>query len=178
MIDLHEPHPDERRPSRALHHPAARHKGQRKLRRWTAIGALGVAGLTAATAGLAYKASADQDAAHTAQVNAQKQRILGEYHRRQAIQDKNLAIVRTEQRTLARTLARERALIVTRRRQRQQQLAAIQVAQAAAAAQAARAPVYASARPARTPAQTTAQKRPTTAPRNSDGSPTTASGGS
>lgn len=177
MIDLHGLHPDDRRRSRALHHPAARHKGQRKLRRWTAIGALGVAGLTAATAGLAYKASADQDAAHTAQVNAQKQKILAEYHRRQAIQDKNLAIVRTEQRTLARTLARERALIVTRRRQHQQQLAAIQVAQAAAAAQAARAPVYASARPTRTPARTTAQKR-ATAPRNSEGSPTTASGGS
>jgi len=174
MIDLEGPPPEKRRPSRALHHPLARRNGQRKLRRWTALGALGVAGLTAATAGLAYKASADQEAAHTAQINAQKQRVLAEYHRRQAIQDKNLAIVRAEQRTLARTLARERALIVTRRRQRQQELRTIQVAQAAAAARAARAPVFASARPVATPARTTAQRRPA----SSDGSPTAASGGS
>jgi len=151
-----------------LHHPTARRTGQRKLRRWTALGALGVAGLTAATVGLAFRASQDQDAART----AQKQRVLTEYHRRQAIQQSNLATLRTEQRTLARTLARERALASTRQRERQQQLRAIQVAQAAAAA-AARAQVYAAARVAPAPARSTAA-----APRRAARSAATASGGS
>ena len=128
-------------------------------------------GLTAATVGLAYKASADENATR----NAQKQRVVSEYQRRRAIQTANLATVRAEQRTLARTLARERALIATRRRQRQQQLQAIQVAQAAAAAAAARSALYASARVSTAPARRAAPARPATAPRASAAA---ASGGS
>jgi len=172
MRDLQGPHPDPR--PHALHHPTARRHGQRKLRRWTAVGGLAVVGLTAATVGLAYKASADENAAR----NAQKQRVIAEYHRRQAIQTSNLATVRAEQRTLARTLAREHALIVTRRRQREQQLQAIQVAQAAAAAAAARSALYASARVAAGPARTTAPARPARAPRPSATAAAAASGGS
>jgi len=169
MRDLHGPDPDRRPRSRALHHPAARRHGQRKLRRWTAIGGLAVAGLTAATVGLAYKASTDDNAAR----NAQKQRVLAEYQRRQAIQTSNLAKVRAEQRALARRLAQERALLVTRRRQRQQQLHTIQVAQAASAA-AARSALYASARVA--PAATRA--RPAATPRAAAARAAAASGGS
>ena len=169
MRDLQGPHPDPRPTS--LHHPTARRHGQRKLRRWTAIGGLAVAGLTAATVGLAYKASADENATR----NAQKQRVVSEYQRRRAIQTANLATVRAEQRTLARTLARERALFATRRRQRQQQLQAIQVAQAAAAAAAARSTLYASARVSTAPARRAAPARPATAPRASAAA---ASGGS
>ena len=166
MRDLQGPHPDPRPTS--LHHPTARRHGQRKLRRWTAIGGLAVTGLTAATVGLAYKASADENATR----NAQKQRVVSEYQRRRAIQTANLATVRAEQRTLARTLARERALIATRRRQRQLQLQAIQVAQAAAAARSA---LYASARVSTAPARRAAPARPATAPRASAAA---ASGGS
>jgi hypothetical protein len=172
MRDLQGPHPDPR--PTALHHPTARHHGQRKLRRWTAIGGLAVTGLTAATVGLAYKASADENATR----NAQKQRVVSEYQRRQAIQTANLATVRAEQRTLARTLARERALIATRRRQRAQQFQAIQVAQAAAAAAAARSAVYASARVSAAPARSTAPARPAAAPRRTAAGADTASGGS
>jgi hypothetical protein len=174
MRDLQGPHPDERPPSRALHHPTARRRGQRTLRRWTALGGLAVAGLTAATVGLAYQASTGDNAGR----NAQRQHVLAEYQHRQALQASNLAKVRAEQRTIGRRLAREHALLVARRRERQQQLQAIQVAQAAAAAAAARTALYASARVAPSPARTTALERPAAAPRATGDSANAASGGS
>jgi hypothetical protein len=112
-----------------LHHPVARKQGRRTLRRWTGVGILGVVGLTAACAGLAYQTSSDQEAAQ-ARVKA---KVLAQYQHRRAIDDANLAIVHNEQLTMAHALSRELALAASRRKTRAQAMAALQLAQAAQA---------------------------------------------
>ena len=112
-----------------LHHPVARKQGRRTLRRWTGVGILGVVGLTAACAGLAYQTSSDQEAAQ-ARVKA---KVLAQYQHRRAIDDANLAIVHNEQLSLSHALSRELALAASRRKTRAQAMAALQLAQAAQA---------------------------------------------
>lgn len=112
-----------------LHHPVARKQGRRTLRRWTGVGILGVVGLTAACAGLAYQTSSDQEAAQ-ARVKA---KVLAQYQHRRAIDDANLAIVHAEQLSLSHALARELALAASRTKARAQAMAALQLAQAAQA---------------------------------------------
>lgn len=174
MIDLPRPPREEPNPESSLHHPAARRRGQRSLRRWTGIGIAGVVGLTAVTAGLAYQVSSSQESAQTAAAN----QVRSAYRQRIAAEDANLATVRGQARRLARTLAHEHALLVARQRARQQQLAALQAAQVAARAQAAASrPVYVSA----SPRQVTASRPATVvaAPvRGDDGGATAASGAS
>jgi hypothetical protein len=142
MIDLPEPSRDDTTPSHPLHHPAARRRGQRTLRRWTALGIAGVLGLTAVTAGLAFEVSSSQQSKQ----DAAAAKIRAQYAQRTAAYDASLAAAQRQARAVARTLAHHRAVLAARLRAREQQLAALQAAAAARAASASAHPVYVATR--------------------------------